>query len=105
MFGDNLETLPVEIARKYPRTGHLTFPDGEVETIRISKKFFVPDHNSEREYWKGFEIIEWSSEHRELRVCYWTRERGTNNWIWGQYSPIISLDKLKALINMVEPEI
>jgi hypothetical protein len=83
----------------------LTFPTGEVETLRVPKAVFVPDHNQEREYWKGFEVVEWSSGDKELRLCYWTRKRGTETWRWGQFNTIISLDKLKALLRMVEKEI
>jgi len=66
---------------------------------------FVPDHNEEREYWKGFEIVEWSSGDRELRVCYWTRKRGTEAWKWGQFNTIISLDKLKRLLEILEKDL
>jgi hypothetical protein len=97
--------VPKGITSKYPRTSKLTFPKGDVEILRVPKAFFVPDHNQEREYWKGFEIVEWGSGDKELRFCYWTRERGTESWRWGQFNPIISLDKLKTLLRMVENEI
>jgi len=96
------ESIPKEIMSKYPRTSKLTFPNGDLEYLKVPKAFFVPDHNEEREYWKGFEIVEWSEGDRELRVCYWTRKRGTKKWKWGQFNTIISLDKLKRLIKMVE---
>lgn len=98
MEEDTLE----EIMSKYPRTSKITFPNGEVEYLKVPKAVFVPDHNSEREYWKGIEIVEWSDGDRELRVCSWTRKRGTKKWIWGQFTPIISLDKLKRLLKMAE---
>jgi hypothetical protein len=59
---------------------------------------------AEREYWKGFEAIEWSDGAKELRVCYWTRKRGTKNWVWGQFSTIINLDRLKSLLKMIEKD-
>ena len=71
------ENIPKEILSKYPRTSKLTFPNGDVEYQEVSKPFFVSDHNEEREYWKGFEIVKWSGGEKELRVCYWTRKRGT----------------------------
>lgn len=57
---------------------------------------------TKREYWKGFEIVEWDYGDKELRVCYWTRKRKTEIWRWGQFNTIISLDKLKSLVKMVE---
>ena len=96
------EKVPEEIMSKYPRTSKLTFPSGEVAYLKVSKAVFVPDHNDEREYWKGFEIVEWSDGNKELRVCSWTRKRGTKKWIWGQFTPIMSLDKLKHLLKMVQ---
>ena len=96
------KNVPKEIRDKYPRTSELTFPNGDIEQLEISEAFFVSDHNDEREYWKGFEVVKWNSGDKELKVCYWTRKRGTEKWIWGQFSTIISLDKLKRLIRMVE---
>jgi len=95
-------SVPEEIRRKYPRKGRLTFPDESIEVIHIPDAVFVDDHNPEREYWKGFEIIEWEDRTRELRVCYWTRKRGSDKWQWGQFNTIISLDKLKRLIQLLE---
>jgi len=94
--------LPKELASKYPRTSRMRFPDNSIENIKVKRAVFVPDHNEEREYWKGFEEIEWKDGDKELRVCYWTRKRGTESWRWGQFSPIISLDKLKQLLRMIE---
>jgi hypothetical protein len=97
------DEVPKEILDKYPRTSKLKFPNGDSEQLEIPKPpFFVSDHNDEREYWKGFEVVKWNSRDKELKVCYWTRERGTEVWRWGQFSTIISLDKLKRLIKMVE---
>ena len=97
--------VPEAIKRKYPRKGRLTFPDGSVEVLNIPKAVFVADHNPEREYWKGFELIEWDDGViREVRVCYWTRKRGTDKWIWGQFNTIISLEKLKQLMRMLNKE-
>jgi hypothetical protein len=94
--------VPKEIESKYPRTSEMKFPDGSVETVKVPKGYFVSDHNEEREYWKGFEIIEWKDGEKELRVCYWTRKKGTEKWIWGQYATIISYDKLKQLLTIAE---
>lgn len=96
------ESGPQEIKSKYPRTSKLTFPNGDVEYLKVHQAFFVPDHNKEREYWKGFEIVEWDYGDKELRVCYWTRKRRTEIWRWGQFNTIISLDKLKSLVKMIE---
>lgn len=96
------ESTPKEIMSKYPRTSKLIFPNGDVEYLKVPKAVFVPDHNPEREYWKGIEIVEWSDGDKELRVCSWTRKRGTKTWIWGQFTPIMSLDMLKRLVKMVE---
>ena len=98
------EQVPKDITSKYPRISRMKFPNGDVETVQVSKAFFVEDHNQEREYWKGFEIIEWSKGKEELRICYWTRKRGTKKWIWGQFSPIISLEKIWDLLKMLEKE-
>ena len=97
-----IETIPEEIKSKYPRTSKLRFPDGTVEYLKVPTAVFVSDHNPEREYWKGFEIVEWSGGDRELRVCYWTRKRGTEKWKWGQFNTIISIERLKSLLKMVE---
>ena len=97
---DVMATIPEEIKAKYPRPGYLRPPVDE--EIMCLQGVFVPDHNPQREYWKGFEVIEWSDGTRELRVCYWTRERGTKKWRWGQYNTIISLEKLKLLIAIIE---
>ena len=96
------ESTPIEIRYKYPRLSKITFPNGDVEYLKVHKAVFVPDHNKEREYWKGLEVVEWTDRDKELRVCYWTRKRGTKTWVWGQFSPLISLDKLKCLLKMVE---
>jgi hypothetical protein len=72
------DMIPKEILSKYSRTSKLRFDD-EVEVLEVLRAFFVPDHNEEREYWKGFELVEWSSGVKELRVCYWTRKRGTES--------------------------
>jgi hypothetical protein len=96
------KNVPKEIRDKYSRTSELRFPNGDIEQLKISEAFFVSDHNDEREYWKGFEVVKWSNGDKELKVCYWTRKRGTEKWIWGQFSTIISLDRLKRLIKMVE---
>lgn len=98
------DTLPIEITSKYPRNSKLIFPNGDVEFLKVPKAFFVADHNQEREYWKGFEVIEWNTGDKELRLCYWTRKRGTDSWRWGQFNTIISLDKLRALLEMVEKD-
>ena len=50
--------VPEEIKSKYPRTSRLTFPDGTIGYLRAPIAVFVSDHNQEREYWKGFEIVE-----------------------------------------------
>jgi hypothetical protein len=94
--------VPQEIKDTYPKEGHLAFPNGDVENVEVDYGAFVEDHNEEREYWKGLELIKWNSGHRELRVRYWTRKRGTSPWKWGQFAPIISLSKLKVLLKMVE---
>lgn len=94
--------IPREIMSKYPRISKLTFPNGDIEYLAVPKAFFVADHNKEREYWKGFEVVEWSDGYRELRVCYWTRKRETKTWKWGQFNTILILDKLKRLIKVVE---
>jgi hypothetical protein len=99
------EKVPIEIASKYPRTSQLTFPNGDVEFLKVQKAVFMADPNEEREYWKGLEVVEWSSGDKELRLCYWTRKRDTESWRWGQFNTIISLDKLKTLLKMVEEEI
>ncbi|MDH5439206.1 MAG: hypothetical protein OEZ48_04560 [Candidatus Bathyarchaeota archaeon] len=96
------EQVPKEIMMKYPRTSRLTFPDGSVDYLKVAKAVFVSDHNEQREYWKGFEIVEWGDGEKELRVCYWTRLRGTTSWKWGQFSTIISLDRIKRLVKMIE---
>ena len=101
--------MPEELKRKYPTTGTLKFPksdeyaDGKyVEKVKRLDGVFVEDSNSEREYWKGFELIEWENGINELRFCYWTRKRGTKSWKWGQFNPIISFDKLEKLVQMIE---
>jgi hypothetical protein len=99
---DMEKNIPEEITSKYPRTSTLTFPGDVVEYLKVAKAVFVPDHNEEREYWKGFEVVEWGDGTKEPRVCYWTRKRGTERWRWGQFNTIISLEKLKQLTRMVE---
>jgi len=97
-----MSEVPKEIISKYPRRSRLTFPDGEVEFLKVSDAVFVSDHNPEREYWKGFEIVEWSDGTKELRLCYWTRKKGSESWKWGQFNLVISLDKLKRLLAKVQ---
>ena len=101
--------MPEELKRKYPTIGTLRFPktdkyaDGKyVEEVKRKDGVFVEDSNPSREYWKGFELIEWEDGTRELRFCYWTRKRGTESWKWGQFNPIISFDKLKQLVEMIK---
>mgnify|MGYP001152889356 CR=1 FL=1 len=101
--------MPEELKNKYPRPGHLKYPRTDeypdekfVETIIKKDGVFVEDSNPYREYWKGFELIEWEDATRELRFCYWTRKRGTEKWRWGQFNPIISFHKLKQLIKEIE---
>lgn len=86
------------------RTATFSMLGDKTETLKVLKAYFVEDHNDEREYWKGFEVVEWDSGIKELRVCYWTRKRGTKPWVWGQFSTIISLDDLKALLKMIEKD-
>ena len=102
-----MEKVPEEIMSKYRdggRTARLSMPDGTKEILKVLKAYFVEDHNRQREYWKGFEVVEWSDGVKELRVCYWTRQRGTKNWVWGQFSTIIDLDRLKSLLKMIEKD-
>ena len=104
-----MNEMPEEIKRKYPTYGTFKYPktdkyaDGKyVEKVKRLDGVFIEDSNPVREYWKGFELIEWEDGCRELRFCYYTRRRGTESWRWGQFNPIISFDKLKQLIRMVE---
>ena len=104
-----MNEIPKEIIKKYPTSGTFVYPktdeyvDGKyVETVQRLDGVFIEDSNPAREYWKGFELIEWEDGTRELRFCYWTRKRGTENWKWGQFNPIISFDKLKQLIEMID---
>jgi len=104
-----MNEMPEEINRKYPSIGEFNYPkadnyaDGKhVEEVKKLDGVFVEDSNPVREYWKGFELIEWEDGSRELRFCYYTRRRGTKSWRWGQFNPIISFDKLKQLVQMVE---
>jgi len=101
--------MPEELKTKYPTTGTLRFPKTDkyvdekyVELVERKDGVFVEDSNPSREYWKGFELIEWEDGTRELRFCYWTRGKGTESWKWGQFNPIISFDKLKRLVEMIE---
>lgn len=91
---------PDEIMSKYPKTTHL--PPPVDETIIIHDAVFVADHSDGREYWKGFELVEWSDGTKELRAMYYTRKRGSKRWIYGEDTPIINFDKLKRLISMIE---
>ena len=101
--------MPEELERKYPATGKLKFPKTDkyvdqkyVEVVKRLDGVFVEDSNPSREYWKGFELIEWDDGTRDLRFCYWTRQRGTKSWKWGQFNPIISFTKLKRLVKMID---
>jgi len=96
------DKTPKEIKDKYPRSSTMTFPDKSVENLDVLEGFFVGDHNKDREYWKGFEVVRWSGGCKELRACYWTRKRGTEKWVWGQFSLILSLDKLRTLMEEAE---
>ncbi len=104
-----MSEIPEEIKKKYPSIGRFNYPktdkydDGQhVEEIKKLDGIFVEDSNPAREYWKGFELMELEDGCRELRFCYYTRKRGTERWKWGQFNPIISFDKLKQLIQMIE---
>ncbi len=109
MFEIKMSEVPEEIKKKYPSIGKFNFPKTDkyangkyVEEVKKLDGVFVEDSNPAREYWKGFELMEWEDGCRELRFCYYTRKRGTESWRWGQFNPIISFDKLKQLIQMVE---
>ena len=104
-----MSEIPEEIKKKYPSIGTFKFPktdkyaDGQhLEKVKKLEAVFIEDSNPAREYWKGFELMEWEDGCRELRFCYYTRKRGTESWKWGQFNPIISFDKLKQLIQMIE---
>jgi len=102
-----MSKVPEEILSKYRdggRTAKLSMPDGSTETLKVLKGYFIPDHNDTREYWKGFEGVEWDNGNKKLRVCYWTRDRGTKKWVWSQFSTIIGLDDLKNLLKMIEKD-
>ena len=104
-----MSEIPEEIKKKYPSIGTFNYPktdkyaDGKyVEKVKKLEAVFVEDSNSAREYWKGFELIEREDGHRQLRFCFYTRKRGTESWKWRQFTSIISFDKLKQLIQMIE---
>ena len=104
-----MSEMPQEIKKKYPSIGTFKFPktdkyaDGQhLEKVKKLEAVFVEDSNPAREYWKGFELMEWEDGCRELRFCYYTRKRGTESWKWRQFSSIISFDKLKQLIQLIE---
>ena len=100
-----MSEIPEEIKKKYPSIGSFNFPKTNkycVEEVKKLDGIFVEDSNLEREYWKGFELIEREDGHRELRFCFYTRKRGTESWKWRQFNPLISFDKLKQLIQMIE---
>ena len=107
-IANKMRKMPEELKRKYPTTGALKFPKTDkyadekyVEVVKRLDGVFVEDSNPSREYWKGFELIEWEDGTRELRFCYWTRKRGTESWKWGRFNPIISFNKLKQLVDMI----
>ena len=100
-----MSETPEEIKKKYPSIGSFNFPKTTkycVEEVKKLDGIFVEDSNLEREYWKGFELIEREDGNRQLRFCFYTRKLGTESWKWRQFNPIISFDKLKKLIQMVE---
>ena len=104
-----MSEIPEEIKKTYPSIGTFNYPktdksaDGQhMEKVKKLEAVFVEDSNPAREYWKGFELMEWEDGCRELRFCYYTRKRGSESWMWGQFNPIISFDKLKQLIQMIE---
>ena len=93
--------IPNEIKSKYPRKSRMKFPNGEIVWVKVPDAVFVEDHNEEREYWKGFELVDWG-DGRELRCMYWTRKRCIQKWEYGQFTPIVSIDKLRRLITMID---
>lgn len=62
---------PKEIKSKYPRRSHVKYRNGSREILEVADAVFVDDHYDEREYWKGFELVEWKDGTRELWFCYW----------------------------------
>ena len=100
-----MSEIPEEIKKKYPSSGTFNQPKTDkyyVEEVKKLDGVFVEDSNPPREHWKGFELIEWEDGHRELRFCGYTRKRGTESWKWRQFNAIISFDKLKQLIQMID---
>ncbi len=100
-----MSEIPEEIKKKYPSIGTFNYPKTDKYYVEVVKKLegvFVEDSNPAREYWKGFELIEKKDGNRQLRFCIYTRKRGTESWKWRQFSSIISFDKLKQLIQMIE---
>ena len=100
-----MSEIPEEIKKKYPSIGSFNFPKNNKYCLEEVKKLdgiFVEDSNLERECWRGFELIEREDKTRQLRFCFYTRKRGTESWNWRQFNPIISFDKLKQLIQMIE---
>lgn len=93
--------VPDTIMSKYPRKSRMKFPNGKIVWIDVPDAVFVDDHNEEREYWKGFELVDWGYT-KELRCMYWTRKRGVQKWTYGQFTTIISFEKLKQLISIID---
>jgi len=100
-----MSEIPEEIKKKYPSMGTFNFPKTDkyyVEEVKKLDGIFIEDSNPVNECWKGFELIEKEDRNRQLRFCIYTRKRGTESWKWRQFSSIISFDKLKQLIQMIE---
>lgn len=98
--------VPREIMNKYPYKSRMKDPDNSSSKWHLIAEdaVFVPDHNSERYYWKGVERVRWATGRREYRWMYWTKPKGLGRgkWRYGQSPAIMSAAEITRIVRMMK---